>query len=297
MNLKLMISVIIPNYNYGRFLGDAIQSVLDQTLQPIEIIIVDDGSTDNSVEIVKSFGTKVKLIQQKNGGVGKARNTGARFSTGNLLAFLDADDIWFPHKLEKQVELFQAQPELDYVSCGMREFDLEGKAIREYIPATKQWQTEGILLFTESIVASGSAIIVKRKAFEKIGGFDDQRDLHPSEDWDFARRISEVCAIGAVADILVNYRIHGNNGHLQISRFARSMTLAFEKAFNETNESHQNVKTQSYGNLHKVLAGSYFNAGQYQQFIKHSLRSLTMTPKNISYFARFPYRRLKRIFS
>lgn len=291
------VSVIIPNYNYGRFIREAIESVLAQTLQPVEIIVVDDGSTDDSVQIVNSFGERVKLIQQSNGGVGKARNTGVNNTTGDLLAFLDADDIWFPNKLEKQVELFQNQPNLDYVSCGMREFDVNGKTIGEYIPLTEHWNIEGILLFNQPIVASGSAIVVKKEAFKKVGGFDERGDLHPSEDWDFVRRVSEVCSIGAVADILVNYRNHGNNGHLKIPRFEHAMTLAFEKAFKNKQSNIQNVKRQSYGNLHKILAGSYFKTRQYKQFIKHSMKSFWMTPQNISYFIGFPYRRLKKIFN
>ena len=106
MNAK--VSVIIPNYNYARFIGEAIESVLAQTYQPLEIIVVDDASTDDSIKVIESFGDKVKLIRQENGGVGKARNTGARNAGGDFLAFLDADDIWLPEKIEKQIKLFQS---------------------------------------------------------------------------------------------------------------------------------------------------------------------------------------------
>lgn len=277
-------SVIIPNYNYGNFIGEAIESVLAQTHQPNEILVVDDGSTDDSVRVVKSFGKKVKLIEQENGGVGKARNTGAKNSTGNLLAFLDADDIWFADKLEKQIKLFQSQPKFDYVSCGMREFNVSGKTIGEYVPVTNGWSIESILLYSEPIVASGSAIVVKREAFEKVGGFDEQRDLHPSEDWDFARRMSEICVIGAVSDILVHYRNHGNNGHLKISRFEHSAFLAFDKTFENCSPIIENLKTRAYGNLHKIVAGSYLQNGEYSGFLRNLLWSLWFRPSFIVYY-------------
>lgn len=289
MDSKEKISVIIPNYNYGRFIRDAIESVLSQTYQPIEIIVVDDGSTDDSVKVVETFGGKIKLIKQQNGGVGKARNTGAKNSTGDFLAFLDADDIWFPEKLEKQIVLFSNES-VGYVSCGMREFNTEGKTIDHHIPLLKGWTTKNMLLFDAPTAASGSAFIVKKEIFEKVGGFDENPELHPSEDWDFARRVSEVCSINPTADILVDYRNHGDNGHLDIPRFERSMTLAFEKTFKNASPTFQKVKNQAYGNLHRIFAGSYFQAGDYKQFIKHSLYSFRKSPKNILYFVQYFFR-------
>src|SRR5262245_58814803 len=109
------VSVIIPNYNYGRFLREALDSALNQTLPPLEVIVVDDGSTDESPEILESYGDRIRVIRQKNQGVGIARNTGAEAARGELLAFLDADDYWFPQKLEKQVEKINSDPELGMV--------------------------------------------------------------------------------------------------------------------------------------------------------------------------------------
>src|SRR6478735_6137584 len=101
------VSVIIPTYNYGRFLRHALRSALDQTVTPLEIIVVDDGSTDETPDVVASFGEKVRYIRQENSGVCVARNRGVADSTGKLIAFLDADDIWEPEKLAKQRERFE----------------------------------------------------------------------------------------------------------------------------------------------------------------------------------------------
>ena len=102
MNLP-MVSVIIPNYNYADYIGLAIDSVLAQTYPNVEIVVVDDGSKDDSIEILAAYDGRIKLILQQNQGVSVARNTGAANSSGELLAFLDADDVWRPEKLEKQV--------------------------------------------------------------------------------------------------------------------------------------------------------------------------------------------------
>lgn len=287
------ISVIIPNYNYGRFIGEAIESALAQTLPPVEIIVVDDGSTDNSVEIVESFGGKVKLIRQQNGGVGKARNVGAANSTGEFLAFLDADDVWLTGKLRKQIMLFEDN-KIGYVSCGMREFNTEGETISEFVPSGEDWTMENMLLFNAPIVASGSAFVVRRSVFERIGGFDENPNLHPSEDWDFACRVLSVAQIAATPELLVDYRNHGGNGHLKIPRFERSMLLAFEKAFANHSSKYRGIKNKAYGNLHKIFAGSYFQAGDYANFFKHSMKSVQNSPQSLIHFLEFPLRRLKR---
>src|SRR4028119_1786662 len=130
MDQSLTVSVIIPNYNYGRFLSEAINSVLAQTCLNVEIIVVDDGSTDNSLEILAAYEKKgVKIIQQTNRGVGAARNAGADKSSGDLLAFLDADDIWLPQKLEKQIERLLSDKEFGFITCGVKEFNSLGDKI------------------------------------------------------------------------------------------------------------------------------------------------------------------------
>src|SRR5690348_12724766 len=106
------ISVIIPTYNHARFLAAAIDSALSQTLKPTEVIVVDDGSTDETSSVLEAFGDKVRVIRQKNHGVAGARNRGAEMAAGEYLAFLDADDVWLPRKLEMQVSRFQAEPGL-----------------------------------------------------------------------------------------------------------------------------------------------------------------------------------------
>ncbi|MBV6496243.1 MAG: putative glycosyltransferase EpsE [Pyrinomonadaceae bacterium] len=121
-----LISVIIPNYNYARYLPEAIESVLAQTHKNVEVIVVDDGSTDDSKEVLASFGDRIRTIFQQNQGVSAARNRGVAESNGDFLAFLDADDAFLPSKLEKQLELFRADEEIGLVHVGMVNVDPNG---------------------------------------------------------------------------------------------------------------------------------------------------------------------------
>src|SRR5688572_22302626 len=128
------VSVVIPTYNYGRFIAVAIESILRQTRPPLEIIVVDDGSTDETASVVESFGDAVKYVRQENAGVCAARNRGAAESRGDVIAFLDSDDSWEPTALERQVPFFDQDENIGLVHCGMREFDSDtGRTIRTVV--------------------------------------------------------------------------------------------------------------------------------------------------------------------
>ena len=288
------VSVIIPTYNYAHFIAEAVESVLTQTFPIFEIIVVDDGSSDNTEEVIKQFGDKVRYIRQKNGGVGLARNTGVKNSAGEFIAFLDADDIWLPQKIEHQIQLFQTDDEIGLITTAMRELYVKGKTIRIYAEGKNGWCADNLLLLEPVVVGPGSTTLVKRKIFEQIGGFDETKELHPSEDWEFCYRVARQFKLAFLPEILVEYRNHGNNGHLQIPRFERAMTLAFEKIFSNDAAEIQKLKEQSYSNLHKMLAGSYFLNKHYRNFFKHSFKSVWLMPTNISYFFTFPLRRFRK---
>ena len=114
-----LVSVVIPAYNCERYLGRAIRSVLAQTYPRIECIVVDDGSTDGTAEVIDRFGSAVRAIRQENGGAAAARNAGIRTATGRYIAFLDADDYWLRNKLELQIHILEKNPDLVLISTGL----------------------------------------------------------------------------------------------------------------------------------------------------------------------------------
>ncbi|MEA2336204.1 MAG: hypothetical protein QOE82_211 [Thermoanaerobaculia bacterium] len=287
------ISAIIPTYNYGRFLREAIDSVLSQTYQVLELIVVDDGSTDDTPQILASYGDRIRAIFQSNGGVGAARNTGIAAARGEYLAFLDSDDIWLPDKLEKEIALFDADPTLGLVHCGAETFDNSGKVLYVSLSGLQGWVGPDLLRLDQTVIAApGSGTTVPKRVAEEIGGFDPR--LQPSEDWDFCYRIAARYRVGYVPEILVRYRMHGNGIHLNIPRMENGMLMALDKAFQSPDPAVQSLRNHTYGRIHRILAGCYFQSREPRKFVRHMLKSLRYDPRNVSYFAKYPLRVAQR---
>ena len=284
------VSVVIPTYNYGRFIGEAIRSVLAQTLPPSEIIVVDDGSTDQTATVVEAFGDVVRYIRQDNAGVCAARNRGVNESMSELIAFLDADDTWEPTNLEKQVARFEIDDEVGLVHCGMREFDTAtGETIRFYLDGAEECVAESLLLWEGPTIVGPGAITISRKAFDRVGGFDTRMKV--GEDWDFCYRVARLFKIGFVAEPLVNYRKHAAAAHHNVEEMERGMLLFYDKAFGTNDPAILELRSRAYGNFHRVMAGSYLHAGRMGKFFTHAVKSIWMRPGNLEYFLRFPLRR------
>ncbi|HMJ08789.1 MAG TPA: glycosyltransferase [Pyrinomonadaceae bacterium] len=284
------VSVIIPNYNYDKYISKAIDSVLAQTYTNIEIIVVDDGSIDNSLSVLEKYGDQITVLKQQNQGVSPARNAGVAHSSGEYLAFLDADDIWLPEKLERQMERFLGSPEVGLVHCSMTFIDGDGNPSGNATNGIEGRVAEKILLFEGvGIIGAGSTGLVSRKAFDEVGGFDPMQTT--AADWDFSYQVATKYEIAFVPDELVLYRKHGSNMHGNIRAMEHDMMLGYEKAFAAPTTVDRRT---CYGNLHKTLAGSYFYAGQYGAFARHAALSIWNRPSKIGYFAGFPLRRMRR---
>ncbi len=181
------VSVIIPTYNRRTLVLRALGSVLEQTFKDSEILVVDDGSTDDTLEALKDFSQKVRVIRhERNLGVSAARNTGVRASTAPLVAFLDSDDRWLPRKLETQVRFFHDNPKA--VVCQTREIWIRGG--RRVNPARKHIKPSGNIFEAslERCLVSPSAVMMHRSLLEEIGLFDEE--LPVCEDYDLWLRIS-----------------------------------------------------------------------------------------------------------
>jgi len=180
------VSVIIPTYNRGWIIRAAIDSVLAQTYRDFELIVVDDGSTDETAKILQSYGPEVKVIRQANAGVSAARNAGIRSAEGALIAFLDSDDRWLPEKLRVQVDFFAFRPEA--VICQTEEIWIRnGKRVN---PKKVHKKPSGHI-FKASLalcLVSPSAVMLRRELFDEVGGFD--QTLPACEDYDLWLRIS-----------------------------------------------------------------------------------------------------------
>lgn len=278
-----LISAIIPNYNYELYVGFAIDSVLSQTYSNIEIIVVDDGSSDGSRDVLAAYGDRIKVVFQQNQGVSAARNAGVEVSRGELIAFLDADDVWLPTKIEKQVMRFAADKELGLVHVGVEEVDADNKLLHTHTAGLDGSVSEKMVMLThESIFGGGSGSMIPRTVFHEVGGFDTR--ISTSADWDLHYRISDRYKVGFVPEILLTYRVHGTNMHGNVRALETDMMLAFKKIFTGTRPAIARLKRPAFGRLHRILAGSHFVAGNYPAFLSHSLKSLYFSPRSIAHF-------------
>ncbi|WP_346701314.1 glycosyltransferase family A protein [Barnesiella sp. An22] len=174
----MKISVVIPLYNKEKQIAHTLQSVLNQTFQDFEIVIVDDGSTDGSVAEVEKFSdSRIRLIHQKNAGVSAARNRGIEAAKGDLIAFLDADDVWMPEYLATQYHLSQKYPDCNVFACNYEFRDTEGKVTPTIIRKLPFTREDGILSNYFKVASCShpplwtSAVMVKKQAIQGIGGF------------------------------------------------------------------------------------------------------------------------------
>jgi len=290
------ISVIIPAYNYARYLNQAIESVLGQTLSPHEVIVVDDGSTDDTATVLAAYRERVCVLRQPNQGVAAARNYGARTATGELLAFLDADDYWLHHKLELQRDRFLADPDLGLVHCGYEEVDVSGNMLgHKYLQGLEGWVADEMLLFSRPVIlGGGSGFLLPRKTFFTLGGFDER--LSTSADWDLFQRIARRARVGFVPEVLLRYRRHGSNMHGNVRAMEHDMLLAYQKAFAEGGPALRHLRRRCYGNLHTALAGSFLAAGQPWACLRHAAQGLLLTPQNLTRYLAYPLRWWRRRF-
>lgn len=180
-----MVSVIIPSFNRSRMLKEAIDSVLAQNFRDFELIVADDGSTDDTPDVLESYQENIIVIRQENRGVSAARNAGIAAASGEYLAFLDSDDLWLPGKLSEQVAFFNSRP--DALICQTEEIWIRnGKRVN---PKLKHKKQSG-MIFEPSLhlcLVSPSAVMIKRSLFEIVGLFDES--LPACEDYDLWLRI------------------------------------------------------------------------------------------------------------
>jgi len=207
-----LISIILPLYNGGEFIEKTLLSIGQQSFNNAELIVVDDGSTDNSVEIIKNISSEsscpilknLKIFSQKNGGVASARNHGIDAAKGEWLSFIDQDDIWLPGKLEKQIEMLHGT-NASFCYTAFTRFYSDGKEVPKQNGSSDRNKSLRSLISGQLFIPP-SAVLVKKEIAEIIGGFNS--DFIPSDEWDFFLRILEKYDPVYCPEILVKFRSH-----------------------------------------------------------------------------------------
>lgn len=283
--MKPKVSVVIPAYNAMTFLPETLGSVLQQTFTDIEVLIVNDGSTD----AIKSWFTtvddaRVRLICQANQGLPGARNTGITEAQGEYIAFIDADDLWEPTKLEKQVQCLDAKPEVGLVYAWTLLIDQHGNSTGTVTAA----QVEGNVwekLLLGDVVGSGSAAMVRRSCFDRVGLFDT--DLTSIEDCDMWVRIAAHYPFAVIKEVLVYYRQHPTSMSRDYENMAQNSRLKIEKKFAQVPFELLYLRPRAYGHAFLWLAWKImFDGGAIEQVNLYAQQAVLHYPQ-MRYSAKF----------
>src|SRR5689334_2710112 len=225
-----LVSLVVPVYNGERFIGRTLASALAQTYDPLEIIVIDDGSTDSTPNLIEAASTRDKRIRSfrtQNSGVAAARDFGIKQARGKLIAFLDSDDLWHPEKIARQVEVMnKSSPNVGLIYClaiGIDENDLIFSSFRTP-RANRAYQgrvTEQIAV--RCFIETPSLVLVKRECLEAVAGYETELQLQGGEDWPMYFALSEVCEFALLPEYLVGYRHAAGSLSMDVNRMAESI--------------------------------------------------------------------------
>lgn len=256
------VSVVIPAYNAMAYLPETLDSVLTQTFTDFEVLIVNDGSSDNIVEWASAVkDSRVKLISQQNQGVSVARNTGIAQAQGEYITFLDADDLWEPTKLEKQVRRLDDEPAVGLVYSWTALIDPAGKltgTVFCYEAEGNVWET----ILVHDIVCNGSCAMVRRNCFEKTGGFDP--NLSGAADFDMWTRIAAHYPFAVVKEPLVRYRKAPNTMSKNRQKMMQDFRITLEKRYQSVPLELLHLRNRAYGHMYRWQAWLSLYEGDYK---------------------------------
>jgi len=272
------VSVIIPTYNRAHMLREAIQSVLDQTYQDWELIVVDDGSTDGTPEAVKPYlaDSRIHFLKRENSGLGSARNFGIRIAKGKYLAFLDDDDLFLPHKLEKQVAWLEAHQEVGLLYSYIQIVDgNDGKMSNPRTSPLKPGRSF-IELFQKNFIQVAT-VLIRRECFERLGYFDELID--GSEDYFMWLRIAERFPIDYLPETLAIYRKHGQNKSLNLIQQRQSrLKIIHYFQVDLAKGLTCRIKNRCLSIIHYQLAREYRKTSQYFKAAGHFFNAFRFDP-------------------
>lgn len=274
-----LVSVIIPAYRSETFIEETIRSVLGQSIDDLEIIVVDDGSPDRQVEIIKELGKeddRIRLLCQSNQGVSRARNYGIENATGAFLAFLDADDVWLSSNLQCKLDKLSSG-NFGLVHSDAVLIDENSNSLGRAMTGLEGDLLDNLLAWGQTCIPGPSSILVKAEVIAKVGRFDP--DLSTSADQDFFFRVARHFKIGRVAEITWQYRIHSNNMSNNVQAMEQDVLRVFELAKERKYFNNKSFERACFANMYLILAASWAGDGKNCfRGIKFGLRALAKSP-------------------
>lgn len=272
---QMSVDVIIPTYNCRRYVLDAIGSVLAQTHRDVRVVVVDDGSTDGTEAVVRGLkDPRVVYLKKTNAGPSAARNFALPHCTAPFIAYLDADDVWYPEKLERQLALFEANPKLGLVYGYHHILDAEGRHTGENARGARGWIFD-TLLEGNVITGSASMVVVPRVVLDKVGPW--REDLRMGEDWELWMRIAQKYEIDFVPDFLVDIRVVPSGAQQNYRKVAEGHMRSLSVILGEFRLSGRQRRLLLGSNLW-IVAIHYFLAGDMTAARRTMLRTFAVKP-------------------
>lgn len=251
-----LISVVIPAYNAQKTILETIHSVLNQTVSNFEIIVINDGSQDNTLNLLSTISDpRLKVFSYKNGGLSVARNRGISNATGEFISFLDADDLWTTDKLELQVAALQKNPNAGVVYSWTQFIDEHSNLLFLQPPVYLEGDVYRDLLVS-NFISSGSNIMVRRKYIDLVGEFDPA--VNAAADWDYYLRLASQCSFALVPQYQVLYRKSSQAMSSNIELMERTILVFLDRAFESAPANLKYLKKLSLGTTYQYLSELYF---------------------------------------
>jgi glycosyltransferase involved in cell wall biosynthesis len=277
------ISVIVPAYNAALYLSHAIDSVLAQTYLNWEIVIVDDGSADNTCAVVDSYRPKLqdrlRYIHQPNRGVSAARNAGIRAARGEFIALLDADDVWLPRRLERGVKAMDADPDTGLVHARVARIDTQG-SVTGQLKVEPKYLSGRIArhIYTRHAHLICTTVMFRKNCLETAGWFDET--MHVTEDRDLWFRIALRYKVAYIDEVSAYYRLSPSSTTANLERLLKGQ-LYFVAKHHKSGAASRLEQLQALGNIYRELGDSLFRGGAVTKAIGSYLRAVGYNPLSV----------------
>jgi len=276
-----LVSAIVPVFNAERYVREALDSVLGQTYPALEVVVVDDGSTDRTAEIVRAYGDRVRFLQQANKGPAAARNLGLANARGRYIGFLDADDQWLPDKVERQVGLLEANPDLGACYGALVYFNEQGEIAsltHQAVPTPSGWIFEDIL--THPGFIGIDTLMIRRDCLDRVGPFNE--DLRTAEDTNLTLRLARHWPFGYLPGPVARYRVHSQSLTQQagIPRGTIRSLDHLVSLYPDLRPSRNRAMRKAYALRHMDMCDLALHRGTRKDARRHGLRAVSYAPKS-----------------
>lgn len=295
MNDDPLVSVVIPSYNRAKYIAETIESVLDQTYRNIEVIVIDDGSTDNTGEVVSQYLPRIKYIRQANAERGASRNHGLSISKGEYIAFLDSDDVWLPTKVEHDLRIFSSSPRIGLVCSNAVQIDAAGRQLKLLRPKAYSGTVTDRLIVNNFVLMATH--LAKTAAVRQLNGFREERELSGSEDWELWVRLSTSVEFFHSNEVTARIRTHDENTMGDATGMSRSMSYALDimESSDYLSATQRSRLNRSRGVVCLINAINYCSARNYKTAISELKNAFLKYPA-VCMDPRFGYTFFRMVF-